>query len=163
MPYIKQEDRGQYDEAIDQLASALMLSDQTFEPGHLNYVVSRLILKICPILNYMRIAVVTGVLDNVSKEFYRRSAVPYEEVQCAENGDLSYHSVEERKERMTAESIRQRLAKAKDRSCPPPGDLPDDDDFPPEDEGTVDADYIELTEKKEPKDGYTMFKVQEFP
>ena len=35
-----------------------------------------------------KIAVSTGVLENIKQEFYRRVALPYEEKKIIENGDI---------------------------------------------------------------------------
>ena len=38
--------------------------------------------------SYSKIAMITGVLENVKQEYYRRIAVPYEENKKAQNGDI---------------------------------------------------------------------------
>jgi len=58
-------------------------------PGRLNYIITKLIMEHwhtnpC----YATIAELTGVLENVKQEFYRRVAAPYEDRKCAENGDV---------------------------------------------------------------------------
>ena len=88
MPYIKKEDRAILDPKIDSLASKM--SDD-FNPGWFNYVVTRLILKMAvdpSKLTYKHIALITGVLENIKQEFYRRVAAPYEDAKIAENGDV---------------------------------------------------------------------------
>jgi hypothetical protein len=66
------------------------LSVQMNSPGELNFVLTLLLMQYVQDtgLNYQSICEVTGVLDNVSKEFYRRVAVPYEEKKILENGDV---------------------------------------------------------------------------
>ena len=79
MPYIKQNERN-----LD-LDFPLFYS-----PGTLNYFITKTILAYIEEkeLSYNTIATVTGVLENVKQEFYRRVAVPYEDKKIAENGDV---------------------------------------------------------------------------
>lgn len=58
--------------------------------GELNYLVTKLCVEYIEQngLDYQAINDVLGALDGASKEFYRRVAVPYEEVKCAGNGDV---------------------------------------------------------------------------
>ena len=93
MPYISQADRDRLDGGILELAKVIrQLADSSAEPatfaGRLNYVIMRLVLESLPARRYWAIATATGVLHNVSGEFYRRFAVPYEEEQIAKNGDV---------------------------------------------------------------------------
>jgi hypothetical protein len=39
-------------------------------------------------VSYKKIAVITGVLENIKQEYYRRIAVPYEDEKIVENGDI---------------------------------------------------------------------------
>ena len=85
MPYIREEERQALDVAIDELYSHLT------SPGRLNYAITRLILNYMPRqaeASYQMVAEVTGVLENVKQEFYRRYAAPYEDRKIAENGDV---------------------------------------------------------------------------
>jgi len=92
MPYIPQPDRDKLDDAIADLAREIRMmstdAPETFA-GRLNYAVMRLMLESLPARRYWAIATATGVLRNVSDEFYRRYAVPYEAEQIAKNGDLT--------------------------------------------------------------------------
>jgi len=90
MPYIKQEERAQVDAEIEALAWKMrqMVQNGAGSEGLLNYVVSRLIGLIIGEIRYAKIAWVTGVLENIKQEFYRRQAAPYEDSKIAENGDL---------------------------------------------------------------------------
>ena len=94
MPYIKKEQRQKLDPAIDSLSSALetlVLADSTALAGLLNYSVSRLMARVVQNTGgwrYHRIASITGMLKNVSDEFYRRVAVPYEDDQIDKNTDI---------------------------------------------------------------------------
>ena len=87
MPYIAQDRRKQLDGEIEALQKQLTaLGDNE---GDLNYVISRLIGS--AFLNetrYHTIARITGVLDNVKAEFYRRLGVPYENEAIEKNGDV---------------------------------------------------------------------------
>lgn len=57
--------------------------------GRINYVCTRLALKLIePYKSYSTIAMITGVFSNISAEFYRRYAAPYEDKKIAENGDV---------------------------------------------------------------------------
>lgn len=86
MPYISPEDRERLDFLLDSLI------DQIFNSGELNYAITRLINGYAEPgtdnFSYAVIAVVTGVLGNVQSEFYRRHAVPYENMKMATNGDV---------------------------------------------------------------------------
>ena len=88
MPYIKQENRSEYDVIINQLQRAL--SDLQGKPmGDCNYVISRIVWKLfneCP--NYENGNVLYGMLHTVAAEFYRRKLAPYEDLKIKENGDL---------------------------------------------------------------------------
>lgn len=102
MPYIKKEAREKFlykppfglDQHVCEGAPPLdMLSqigDFVENEGELNYVIT----VICKTylkkhgLAYHNIARITGVLENVKQEFYRRVAVEYENGKIAENGDV---------------------------------------------------------------------------
>jgi len=84
IPYIKPEERPQFDRLLHTLARRI-----ADNPGHLNYCVTRLVNEMWQTrASYQTIALVTGVLDNVKTEFYRRVAVDYEEYRRDENGDV---------------------------------------------------------------------------
>jgi len=90
MPYIKQEDRSQYDSLVEDVVDAL--TDHGFKPadvGHVNYVVSSIIWKLFDSnKKYANANSLAGVLSCVDKEFYRRKVAPYEDEKIQENGDL---------------------------------------------------------------------------
>jgi len=107
MPYIEQKYRNRFDihveKIVDDIAKAV--SDKNIEEfdskdvldcsGNLNYVITR----ICSSLvsgrvSYSKIAILTGVLENVKQEFYRRVASPYEDDKIHENGDVEGYSKE---------------------------------------------------------------------
>jgi hypothetical protein len=88
MPYITDEKREGLDGAIEDLQAEL--SREGRGEGDLNYVISRLVggaFEDEP--RYHTIARVTGVLENVKQEFYRRVAVPYEDDAASVNGDIN--------------------------------------------------------------------------
>lgn len=84
MPYIKQEERPRLDMLINKLSMEIA------SPGQLNYIITSLIKEYMyeQGLSYANIASVTGVINNVKDEFYRRVAVPYENKKIEENGDV---------------------------------------------------------------------------
>lgn len=97
MPYIAQEDRNKLDDEIDKLANAIVERSQNNGhdaafAGYLNYSCTRLVLQVLRKrfgkLRYWMIAATTGALQNISDEFYRRVAVPYEDRQIAKSGDV---------------------------------------------------------------------------
>jgi hypothetical protein len=93
MPYIKPEDKPSLDPQIAALAAAIQtVADKYGYPGAfaglLNYSVTTLALKLMPARRYWAIALMTGVMENIKQEFYRRYAVKYEDEQIAGNGDV---------------------------------------------------------------------------
>ena len=98
MPYIKQEDRVEFDKLIDLLVEEVAKKSEHYDydgafAGLLNYTCSELVMKIRKRLfgkvRYWQIAIINGVFKNIGDEFYRRVAVPYEEIQILGNGDIS--------------------------------------------------------------------------
>jgi hypothetical protein len=97
MPYIKAPLRHEIDGFIDRLASEIVAQAQRSEDpgafaGLLNYACTRLALQIvrrqCGQMRYWLIAMITGIFKNISDEFYRRLAAPYEDKQMARSGDV---------------------------------------------------------------------------
>jgi len=97
MPYITPDLRRDLDPLIDALAARL--AQQAREAGSegafagpLNYALTRLALSTVQQrfgrLSYGVIAILTGVFQNVSQEFYRRLAGPYEDQAIIRNGDV---------------------------------------------------------------------------
>jgi hypothetical protein len=87
MPYISPQKRPEFDPHIEELIDELRADG--WNGGSLNYIISRL----CWAMfreekKYDTIYKIDGVLGNVSKEFYRRKAVLYEDVKIEENGDI---------------------------------------------------------------------------
>lgn len=91
MPYIPKNDRPDLDPYIEKLAEAVKqkASDSQGDyEGLLNYVMTRLVLLVMPERRYRHIARITGVLENVKQEFYRRFAGKYEDEQIEKNSDV---------------------------------------------------------------------------
>ncbi|KKM75186.1 hypothetical protein LCGC14_1392720 [marine sediment metagenome] len=90
MPYIKDEDRAQYDPLVAALAQQLRIAndDQMDRAGHTNYVITTLLLEAFPTRKYATMALVDGILSNIGREYYRRRVAPYEDEKILENGDV---------------------------------------------------------------------------
>ena len=87
MPYIEPSRRKILDKTIIKLQA--LLSDEGNNPGDYNYVMSLLIKKWFECrYNYRTIAEITGVLENVKQEFYRRHVLDYEDEKIKLNGDI---------------------------------------------------------------------------
>lgn len=88
MPYIEQSRRDKLDPFIKILTEEIMY--QGFEIGDLNYIIYNLVLFYFRAeKRYKTIAGVTGVLENVKQEFYRKIAASYEDEAIEKNGDIS--------------------------------------------------------------------------
>ena len=97
MPYISPGLREELDPLIDSLAHRLVAQaegagyDGAFT-GLLNYACTRLALSVVRQrfgnLRYWLIASLSGVFQNIATEFYRRVAVPYENRQMLQSGDV---------------------------------------------------------------------------
>ena len=94
MPYIKEYARKELDECLDNMVQCLThgnkLSDNEFITilGEINYSFSRIIAQSMGEISYSKIAMITGVLENIKQEFYRRMASPYEDKKIIANGDI---------------------------------------------------------------------------
>jgi len=87
MPYIDQDFRDILDPHIHALQEKM--KSLGYHEGDLNYVITRLIaFYFLGDSRYRMIARITGVLKNVSDEFYRRLAGPYEHQSMVLNGDI---------------------------------------------------------------------------
>lgn len=100
MPYISPELRRELDPLIDALADRLAAQaegagDDGAFTGLLNYSCTRLALAVVRRrfggLRYWLIAALSGVFQNLATEFYRRVAVPYEDLKRAQNGDVDLY------------------------------------------------------------------------
>jgi len=96
MPYIKEEDRKELDANIDQLVIAIHNIKHSLDNPHdfsiylgrINYCFSRIVGGLMGSPSYNKVAMITGVLENIKQEFYRRVAEPYEDKKILENGDI---------------------------------------------------------------------------
>lgn len=100
MPYIDSKFRNRLDIHIEKLVDSLLKSvsekdltefdakDLLDCSGNLNYTITRICSSLLNKPSYSKVAVVTGVLENVKQEFYRRVASPYEDKKIEENGDV---------------------------------------------------------------------------
>lgn len=88
MPYIKDEDRRRLDPAVAAAAESLKGKEFSETLGDINYFFSKVLSEVMGGVSYSKIAMATGVLENIKQEFYRRVASPYEDIKIRENGDL---------------------------------------------------------------------------
>jgi hypothetical protein len=102
MPYVDETSRNKLDDCIGELILCLKntASDKPFEKneldnneilsiaGNINYVFSRVCANLMGTPSYSKIVVLTGVLENIKQEFYRRVASSYEDKKIAANGDI---------------------------------------------------------------------------
>ena len=95
MPYISEDDRKELDDAIDQLTLAIKNISTLDHPddfsiylGRINYCFSRVIAGVMGRVSYSKIAMATGVLENIKQEYYRRVASFYEDQKIISNGDI---------------------------------------------------------------------------
>jgi hypothetical protein len=102
MPYIKEEDRRIFDSHIDDIIFILKcsldgeicqhqnLSDQQTMMllGKINYCFSRILSGVTGDISYSKVAMITGVIENIKQEYYRRVASIYEDKKILENGDI---------------------------------------------------------------------------
>ena len=108
MPYIKEENRYQLDCCIDRMVECLKenithnsnnphsnphkqnLTNEEFLSicGDINYAFSRIVTGVMCEVSYPKISIITGVLENIKQEFYRRVAQPYEDLKIRQNGDI---------------------------------------------------------------------------
>jgi len=96
MSYINEEERLELDDAIETMAKAIkdnktaLVNPHNFANflGRINYCFSRVLMLVMKDISYSKIAMATGVLENIKQEFYRRVASPYEDKKINENGDI---------------------------------------------------------------------------
>ena len=92
MPYIKQEDRSQYEDvvklAVDKLKEGAG-EDHTKIPGHFNYLFTKILVEFYgKDLRYYQHNEIIGMLEACKQEWYRKLTGPYE-VECIDkNGDV---------------------------------------------------------------------------
>jgi hypothetical protein len=87
MPYIKADDRVQYERPINDMFRPGSLPP----PGDLNYVITRLCLKYLAAHGecYQTYNEIVGVLESAKLEFYRTHVAPYENVKRSQNGEVT--------------------------------------------------------------------------
>ena len=94
MPYIKEEARAILDDCIEKMVYCItdgnIHSDAEFATilGEINYSFSRILSGCAGKTSYSKVAMITGVLENIKQEYYRRVATKYEEQKIIENGDI---------------------------------------------------------------------------
>ena len=96
MPYISEEEREELDESIEIMAKAIkdfkaaLVDPHNFAHflGRINYCFSRVLSIVMRDVSYSKIAMATGVLENIKQEFYRRVASVYEDQKIVANGDI---------------------------------------------------------------------------
>jgi len=92
MPYISEDERKELDDAISVMVIAIrnkrISNDLSIYLGRINYCFSRVLGQLIKPVSYKKIAMITGVLENIKQEFYRRLASSYEDQKINENGDL---------------------------------------------------------------------------
>jgi len=96
MPYINEEERIELDTQIDNMILAIRDNKTNLNNPHdfsnylgrINYCFSRIICGVMRDVSYRNIAMVTGVLENIKQEYYRRVAENYENIKIRENGDI---------------------------------------------------------------------------
>ena len=96
MPYIDEEERLELDTQIDNMILAIRDNKTNLNNPHdfsnylgrINYCFSRIIYGVMRDVSYRNIAMVTGVLENIKQEYYRRVAEPYEDMKIRQNGDI---------------------------------------------------------------------------
>jgi hypothetical protein len=94
MPYISKTDRETLDPVVDIAVSAMEKKPFEESLGDLNYLFSRIISRHMGQVSYGKIAMATGVLENIKQEFYRRVAASYEDLKIQSNGDIQEYSPE---------------------------------------------------------------------
>jgi len=90
MPYIKKNDRNEYDPQILGLAEKIReMTRSEGRAGHMNYTITRLILAVYgEKLRYADHNEVVGMLECAKQEFYRRATAPYEDEKITSEGDV---------------------------------------------------------------------------
>lgn len=108
MPYISEKHRENLDSCIESLTLCIKENVETKINKHLlqeksrqlsndellsvigdiNYCFSRILGGLMGKVSYPKIAMITGVLENIKQEFYRRVATQYEEEKIVQNGDI---------------------------------------------------------------------------
>ncbi|MFH0831952.1 MAG: hypothetical protein V1886_03775 [archaeon] len=88
MPYIKQDERKQYEKFIGDIIQILKKVPAEQQDGALNYIVSKILLGVYE-PRYFNFNRAVGVLECIKQEFYRRFVAGYEDKKIKENGDIT--------------------------------------------------------------------------
>jgi len=92
MPYIAQEKRDRLDPLIDDIHQELVKieidDEENNMEGNLNYLFTRLLMKVYSSTNYREINDAIGMLECCKLEYYREVAAPYENQKKFENGQV---------------------------------------------------------------------------
>lgn len=90
MPYIPPEDRPQYKQHIDAITELLNNLPETDTPGHLNYIVSKIINNYIAKNGerYYRYNYMIGALECIKQELYRQQVASYENKAIEKNGNI---------------------------------------------------------------------------
>jgi len=107
MPYISEKNRASLDSCVETLVLCIKqnietkinphIKDETRKlsndeflsiVGDINYCFSRILGGLMGQVSYGKIAMITGVLENIKQEFYRRVAGSYEDKKIIQNGDI---------------------------------------------------------------------------
>jgi hypothetical protein len=86
MPYIKAMERAELKDWLLPFVNDGAVKG--LSAGQVNYLITMLVKNWIGDPSYTKIATMTGVLENVKQEMYRRLASPYEDQKIAENGDV---------------------------------------------------------------------------
>lgn len=89
MPYIAQERRGAIAEYNADYDSVVVIAESVTNAGDLNFAITKLIWAYFQNhLDYQGHNDIVGALDNAKDEWKRRVQNNYEDMKCAENGDV---------------------------------------------------------------------------
>ena len=94
MPYIKKEDRPQYDKDLDPLIQTL-LKNTAFgqkNTGHSVYCLYKILRIVYELGNFEAKSNVYKILKSCENEFNKNVMDPYEEIKKKENGDVVFES-----------------------------------------------------------------------
>jgi hypothetical protein len=90
MPYIKKEERIQYEKEIENLVNMVKILPDKDKEGHLNYFITKVLNELYDNTSssYCDYNKAIGLLECIKLEFYRRSVVAYENRKMSLNGDV---------------------------------------------------------------------------
>lgn len=92
MPYIPEDERKELKHCIDYMVESIRTGrdDETLVDllGRINYCFTCVSLKLMGDVRYAKIAMISGVLENVKDEFYRRLGGKYEDQKIISEGDI---------------------------------------------------------------------------